>query len=47
MILKSDDEIDELNSNFLGFNNSKLRKLHSELKEISKKTNANNEQKHY
>jgi hypothetical protein len=40
VILDSDEEIDELNSNFLGFNNSKLRKLHSDLKEISKKAIA-------
>jgi hypothetical protein len=41
VIIDSKKEIDELKSNFLGFNNSKLRKLHSELKEITKKTNAN------
>lgn len=39
VILDSDEEVDELISNFLGFNNSKLRKLHSDFKEISKKEN--------
>jgi len=38
VILEADEEIDELNSNLFGLNNSKLRKLHSELKELSKKT---------
>lgn len=42
VILDSGKEIDELHSNFLGFNNAKLRKLHSNLKEISKKTHSYN-----
>lgn len=41
IIFDSDKEIDELNSNFLGFNNSQLRKLHFDLKEITKKSNSN------
>ncbi|WP_130736507.1 hypothetical protein [Flavobacterium sp. J27] len=42
IILDSDKEMEELNSNFLGFNNSQLRKLYSSLKDIAKQNLSTN-----
>jgi len=41
VISESNEEIEEIKSNFLSINNKKLRMLYSDLKDISKITNAN------